>query len=86
MALNQGVEVDGQVPPPEERYRTQLEQLTAMGFVNRDANLQGKFDNFKLHFKPIYITFPSEYFLVCVLNLPSVTLELNKEIRFPIKW
>lgn len=42
MALNQGVEVDGQpVPPPEERYRAQLEQLTAMGFVNRDANLQG---------------------------------------------
>ncbi|XP_063224696.1 ubiquilin-1 [Bacillus rossius redtenbacheri] len=26
--------------PPEERYHTQLEQLTAMGFVNRDANLQ----------------------------------------------
>ena len=45
MALNQGVEVDGQVPPPEERYRAQLEQLTAMGFVNRDANLQGKFNN-----------------------------------------
>ncbi|KOC66309.1 Ubiquilin-1 [Habropoda laboriosa] len=41
MALNQGVEVDGQpAPPPEERYRAQLEQLTAMGFVNRDANLQ----------------------------------------------
>ncbi|XP_033322637.1 ubiquilin isoform X2 [Megalopta genalis] len=41
MALNQGVEVEGQpVPPPEERYRAQLEQLTAMGFVNRDANLQ----------------------------------------------
>jgi hypothetical protein len=30
--------------PPEERYRAQLEQLTAMGFVNRDANLQGKID------------------------------------------
>lgn len=43
MALNQGGEVDGQLPPPEERYRAQLEQLTAMGFVNRDANLQGKF-------------------------------------------
>lgn len=42
MALNQGGEVDGQVAPPEERYRAQLEQLTAMGFVNRDANLQGK--------------------------------------------
>lgn len=28
--------------PPEERYRSQLEQLTSMGFVNRDANLQGK--------------------------------------------
>jgi len=27
--------------PPEERYSSQLEQLTAMGFVNRDANLQG---------------------------------------------
>ncbi|KAF4514011.1 UNVERIFIED_CONTAM: hypothetical protein B566_EDAN018604 [Ephemera danica] len=26
--------------PPEERYRTQLEQLTAMGFGNREANLQ----------------------------------------------
>uniref|UniRef100_A0A1B6F189 UBA domain-containing protein n=3 Tax=Cuerna arida TaxID=1464854 RepID=A0A1B6F189_9HEMI len=26
--------------PPEERYRSQLEQLTAMGFVNREANLQ----------------------------------------------
>ncbi|XP_058796661.1 ubiquilin-1 [Phymastichus coffea] len=39
MALNQGAEVDG-LPPPEERYRAQLEQLTAMGFVNRDANLQ----------------------------------------------
>lgn len=56
MALNQGVEVDGQpVPPPEERYRAQLEQLTAMGFVNREANLQGKnmhifFSNFLLFF------------------------------------
>lgn len=28
--------------PPEERYRAQLEQLTSMGFVNRDANLQGE--------------------------------------------
>jgi len=26
--------------PPEERYRSQLEQLTAMGFINREANLQ----------------------------------------------
>lgn len=30
--------------PPEERYQQQLDQLTAMGFVNRDANLQGKID------------------------------------------
>lgn len=28
--------------PPEERYSSQLEQLSAMGFVNREANLQGK--------------------------------------------
>lgn len=27
---------------PEQRYSQQLEQLTAMGFLNRDANLQGK--------------------------------------------
>ena len=26
--------------PPEQRYQTQLEQLTAMGFLNREANLQ----------------------------------------------
>ena len=38
-----GVDVDGQQQPPEERYRSQLEQLTAMGFVNREANLQGNY-------------------------------------------
>ena len=27
---------------PEERYASQLQQLAAMGFVNREANLQGK--------------------------------------------
>lgn len=27
--------------PPEERFRTQLEQLSAMGFVDRQANIQG---------------------------------------------
>lgn len=27
--------------PPEVRYQSQLEQLAAMGFVNREANLQG---------------------------------------------
>uniref|UniRef100_A0A2A4J8D9 UBA domain-containing protein n=4 Tax=Noctuidae TaxID=7100 RepID=A0A2A4J8D9_HELVI len=26
--------------PPEQRYSQQLEQLTAMGFLNREANLQ----------------------------------------------
>lgn len=28
--------------PPEERYQSQLEQLTQMGFLNREANLQGE--------------------------------------------
>lgn len=28
---------------PEMRYQTQLEQLHAMGFCNREANLQGMF-------------------------------------------
>lgn len=27
--------------PPEERYSSQLETLASMGFVNREANLQG---------------------------------------------
>lgn len=27
---------------PEQLYASQLEQLTAMGFINREANLQGK--------------------------------------------
>lgn len=26
--------------PPEQRYRDQLEQLVAMGFTNREANIQ----------------------------------------------
>ena len=39
MNQQQGANTNNQ--PPEERYRSQLEQLTAMGFLNRDANLQG---------------------------------------------
>ncbi|KAG8187613.1 hypothetical protein JTE90_027025 [Oedothorax gibbosus] len=33
-------------PPPEERYRSQLEQLASMGFVNREANLQALITTF----------------------------------------
>lgn len=29
--------------PPEQRFAAQLEQLTTMGFINREANLQGIF-------------------------------------------
>lgn len=28
--------------PPEQRYSSQLDTLASMGFVNREANLQGK--------------------------------------------
>ena len=28
--------------PPEERFRVQLETLESMGFVDRQANIQGK--------------------------------------------
>ena len=28
--------------PPEERFASQLEQLASMGFVDRQANVQGK--------------------------------------------
>lgn len=34
-------QVGAQNQPPEERYQSQLEQLASMGFVNREANLQG---------------------------------------------
>ena len=33
----------GDSRPPEERYATQLEQLAAMGFVDRAANIRGSF-------------------------------------------
>lgn len=39
MLSGMSVQNDSNIPP-EQRYRTQLEQLTAMGFVNREANLQ----------------------------------------------
>ncbi|GJQ69927.1 hypothetical protein Trydic_g13329 [Trypoxylus dichotomus] len=39
MLAGMSVQNDSNIPP-EQRYRTQLEQLTAMGFVNREANLQ----------------------------------------------
>jgi len=36
---NQGLSAN--VPPPEERFQTQLETLASMGFVDRQANIQG---------------------------------------------
>ena len=33
--------------PPEERFASQLEQLASMGFVDRQANIQGEFFEFK---------------------------------------
>lgn len=30
--------------PPEERYSSQLDQLASMGFMNREANIQGECD------------------------------------------
>ena len=38
---NQGLNAN--VPPPEERFQTQLETLASMGFVDRQANIQGKY-------------------------------------------
>ena len=32
----------GQNNPPEERFSGQLEQLASMGFVDRQANIQGE--------------------------------------------
>lgn len=39
-----GMQADN-TQPPEVRYQSQLEQLAAMGFANREANLQGEFRN-----------------------------------------
>ena len=38
-----------QQEPPEQRYRTQLEQLAAMGFLNREANLQCVYSSLLAH-------------------------------------
>ena len=37
-----GMASQGLNNPPEERFRTQLETLTSMGFVDRQANIDGK--------------------------------------------
>ena len=37
--------------PPEERFASQLEQLASMGFVDRQANIQGEFFE---HFERIH--------------------------------
>ncbi|XP_073990793.1 ubiquilin [Rhodnius prolixus] len=39
-ALSRVVQNNSSSLPPEERYRSQLEQLTAMGFLNHEANIQ----------------------------------------------
>ncbi|CAG7818393.1 unnamed protein product [Allacma fusca] len=48
LARNQTPGGTGGVPqaPPEERYRSQLEQLSSMGFVNREANIQALISTF----------------------------------------
>lgn len=61
---NQGTQ---QNVPPEQRYQSQLEQLSSMGFVNRDANLQGNWiyinsinfwlNHFKFYFVALIATF-----------------------------
>ena len=45
--------------PPEERYRSQLEQLAAMGFINREANLQGAI-SIEFFFLPLWFSFSSQ--------------------------
>ena len=39
---NQGLNANANAPPPEERFQAQLETLASMGFVDRQANIQGK--------------------------------------------
>ncbi|KAG7300312.1 hypothetical protein JYU34_015901 [Plutella xylostella] len=40
MVAAMGSSAAGPMQPPEQRYSQQLDQLTAMGFLNREANLQ----------------------------------------------
>lgn len=40
MLSSSGAPNGGINQPPEERYRAQLEQLSTMGFMNREANIQ----------------------------------------------
>lgn len=43
--------------PPEERYSSQLDTLSSMGFANREANLQGEFSFLFSHIAS-YILYP----------------------------
>ena len=58
---NQGLNAN--VPPPEERFQTQLETLASMGFVDRQANIQGKYFQHlnSLSFSTITLTEPLKF-------------------------
>ena len=55
--------------PPEERFRTQLETLASMGFVDRQANIQGMYIIFTKIFVKLQLELISRNFhkinLVC---------------------
>ncbi len=46
----QGMAGQGLNTPPEERYRTQLETLSSMGFVDRQANINGNWPKYSFSF------------------------------------
>ena len=55
---NQGLNANANVPPPEERFQTQLETLASMGFVDRQANIQGKYFQ---HLNSLTLTEPLKF-------------------------
>jgi hypothetical protein len=65
--------------PPEQRYSQQLEQLAAMGFLNREANLQGienlSNPNFIYHNTSCLVWCPVGMYICIILQSPT---QLNK--------
>ena len=54
--------------PPEERFRVQLETLESMGFVDRQANIQGEMVKISNALAWLTIAYPGAFFLVCIYN------------------
>ena len=63
--------------PPEERFQTQLETLSSMGFVDRQANIQGESPHFRRELQQLGPIFPLSGRVIYHLTIHPTTLKAN---------